>query len=120
MITVESRIICNFTEPTSDFCEMHGDIRIRGNSSTIFVPDFNLADTFKGYNLLGIKRYARKGDECAMKNVRQFKFSQEMPSCTTNHSVPAIVFSIGGYTENNFHDFTDFTNQCSGYSFPQT
>ncbi|KAK1404262.1 Protein O-linked-mannose beta-1,4-N-acetylglucosaminyltransferase 2 [Heracleum sosnowskyi] len=107
VITVESQIICNFTEPASDFCEMHGDIRIRGNSSTIFVPDFNLADTFTGENSLGIKPYARKGDEGALKNVRQFKFSQERPSCTTNHSVPAIVFSIGGYAGNNFHDFTD-------------
>ncbi|WOG96310.1 hypothetical protein DCAR_0415645 [Daucus carota subsp. sativus] len=107
VITMESQIICNFTEAASDFCEMHGDIRIHGNSSTIFVPGFNLEDTFTGQNSLGIKPYARKGDEGAMETVRSFTFSPEMPGCTSNHSVPGIVFSIGGYAENNFHGFTD-------------
>ncbi|KAL1819388.1 hypothetical protein ACET3Z_014257 [Daucus carota] len=107
VITMESQIICNFTEAASDFCEMHGDIRIHGNSSTIFVPGFNLEDTVTGQNSRGIKPYARKGDEGAMKNVRSFTLSPEMPRCTSNHSVPAIVFSIGGYAGNNFHDFTD-------------
>ncbi|KAL1819389.1 hypothetical protein ACET3Z_014258 [Daucus carota] len=104
---VKSRIVCHFTEPESDFCEMHGDIRILGNSSTIFIPHFRVADMFTKNNSSGIKPYARKTDGIALEHVRQFRFSQEMPRCTQNHRVPAILFSIGGYTGNYFHSFTD-------------
>ena len=104
---VKSRIVCHFTEQKSDFCEMHGDIRILGNTSTIFIPHFSVADMFTKNNSSGIRPYARKTDEGAMKHVRQFIFSQEMPRCTQNHSVPAILFSIGGYTGNYFHSFSD-------------
>lgn len=107
------KIICNISEPRSDFCEMDGDIRIDGNSSTIFImPSSNQTNIhFIANNSWTIKPYARKGDEGAMQSVRPFKFnSQEIVPqyyCTQNHSVPAIVFSTGGYTGNNFHDFSD-------------
>ncbi|KAK9278741.1 hypothetical protein L1049_028317 [Liquidambar formosana] len=32
---------------------------------------------------------------------------QEIPSCTIDHSVPAILFSVGGYSGNLFHAFSD-------------
>lgn len=94
---------------------MDGDIRIHGNSSTIFIrPSSNSNQTNIHFisnvnNSWTIKPYARKGDEGAMQSVRPFKFSQEMPQyySTQNHNVPAIVFSTGGYTGNNFHDFSD-------------
>ncbi|WOG96314.1 hypothetical protein DCAR_0415649 [Daucus carota subsp. sativus] len=104
---VKSRIVCNFTEPESDFCEMHGDIRILGSSSTIFIPHFSVADMFTKNNSSGIKPYARKSDEGALERVRQFRFSQEMHRCTQNHSVPTVLFSIGEYTGNYFHSFSD-------------
>ncbi|KAM7482963.1 hypothetical protein LguiB_007546 [Lonicera macranthoides] len=101
-IIKKSKPMCNVSERRSDICTMIGDIRIHGNSSTIFVASSQ-------NNSWGIRPYARKGDENAMKNIRRFtvKTSKKMPQCMKNHTISAIVFSGGGYTGNNFHDFSD-------------
>ncbi|KAL7603487.1 alpha-1,3-arabinosyltransferase XAT2 [Lactuca sativa] len=104
----ETKQICNTSKQRSDSCEMKGDVRIQGNSSTIFV----LSSHRKNASWT-IKPYARKGDISAMESVTNFtvKVIQEkietMPTCTKSHNVPAIVFSVGGYAGNNFHAFTD-------------
>ncbi|KAI3735587.1 hypothetical protein L6452_15094 [Arctium lappa] len=106
--TKETKLICNTTRPISDTCEMKGDVRIQGNSSTIFVFSSHV-----GNASWTIKPYARKDDENAMKTITNFtiKVIQEqaktMPECTRMHNVPAIVFSVGGYSGNNFHAFAD-------------
>lgn len=86
---------------------MNGDIRIHGNSSTIFF--ISVDEKNKTWN---IRPYARKGDNRAMDSVtnlivRKVHFSQEIPICTRNYTVPAVVFSTKGYAGNHFHDFTD-------------
>lgn len=87
---------------------MNGDIRIHGNSSTIFITLPNQTNiNFVANNSWTIKPYARKDDEAAMNVVTPFKFSQEMPQCTQNYNVTAIIFSTGAYVGNNFHDFSD-------------
>ncbi|XP_057975161.1 beta-1,2-xylosyltransferase XYXT1-like [Malania oleifera] len=114
--------ICKLLEPRSDYCKINGDIRIHGKSSTIFVassdPMGNLGanSTTLGANSTtswSIRPYARKGDTTAMESVRNFSVKlvsnhdHELPSCTVNHSVPSVLFSLGGYAGNHFHDFTD-------------
>lgn len=88
---------------------MKGDIRIQGNSSTIFVISSHTENASRI-----IKPYARKGDDGAMKLVTTFTIksiqqdeAKTMPKCTKTHNAPAIVFSVGGYTGNNFHAFSD-------------
>ncbi|KAI3735584.1 hypothetical protein L6452_15090 [Arctium lappa] len=104
----ERKLLCNTTKPRSDTCEMEGDVRIQGNSSTIFVLSSHV-----GNASWTIKPYARKGDESAMQRVTNFSIkaiqqeAETMPKCTKMHNVPAIVFSVGGYGGNNFHAFTD-------------
>ncbi|CAH1416997.1 unnamed protein product [Lactuca virosa] len=99
----ETNQICNTSKQRSDTCEMKGDVRIQGNSSTIFV----LSSHGKNASWT-IKPYARKGDISAMERVTNFtiKVIQEkietMPTCTKTHNVPVIVFSVGGYAGNNF------------------
>ena len=39
--------------------------------------------------------------------VKKVHISQQIPICTRNYSVPAVVFSTKGYAGNHFHDFTD-------------
>ncbi|CAK9145359.1 unnamed protein product [Ilex paraguariensis] len=109
--TKEVEPICNISEPRSDVCMMIGDIRIQGNSSTIFIVSTQ-NDNLVGNNSWTIRPYSRKIDENAMANVQKFtllrKVSQDIPHCTRNRStVPAIVLSTGGYSGNHFHDFTD-------------
>ncbi|CAN4088774.1 unnamed protein product [Withania somnifera] len=107
----ENKPICDVTHPRADLCEMNGDIRIHGNSSTIFfVSTDQLAD--EKNNSWSIRPYARKGDNRAMDSVtnlmvKKVHISQEIPLCSRNYTVPAIVFSTKGYAGNHFHDFTD-------------
>ncbi|KAJ0971594.1 hypothetical protein J5N97_019553 [Dioscorea zingiberensis] len=56
--------------------------------------------------------YARKRDKEALKNVREVSLRclngyEVAPQCTINQSIPALVFSTGGYAGNLFHDYSD-------------
>ncbi|KAJ4960874.1 hypothetical protein NE237_020784 [Protea cynaroides] len=107
----EIKPICNVLDPRSDSCEVKGEIRIHGNSSTIFSVS-SQKDSLAGQGSWTIRPYPRKGDGIAMAHVRELSVKtlggdEEAPHCTVNHNVPVIVFSIGGYAGNYFHDFTD-------------
>ncbi|KAI3976610.1 hypothetical protein MKX01_008468 [Papaver californicum] len=100
--------VCNVFEPRSDFCEIKGDIRVEGKSSSIYFT----SSTNESWR---IKPYARKGDNGAMKYVTELSIKSFLendkqaaaPDCTMNHNTPAIIFSTGGYAGNQFHDFTE-------------
>ncbi|KAF8100219.1 hypothetical protein N665_0229s0047 [Sinapis alba] len=100
-------ILCKKLART-ELCELSGDVRVHGKSATILAA---IAFAFSGNSTWHIKPYARKGDVAAMDRVREWtvKLGQNanLSRCVRNHSVPAIIFSLGGYSMNNFHDFTD-------------
>ncbi|KAI0502554.1 hypothetical protein KFK09_017507 [Dendrobium nobile] len=98
--------MCDYSNRRSDVCDLTGDVRIPINQrSVLLVAKSQSNDSHK------IRPYARKSDPSAMSNVAQFtlRLSQthNSPVCTHNHSSPAIVFSVGGYAGNYFHDFSD-------------
>ncbi|XP_023642170.1 protein O-linked-mannose beta-1,4-N-acetylglucosaminyltransferase 2 [Capsella rubella] len=105
--------ICNKLART-DFCELSGDVRIHGKSATVFAA---ITFAFSGNSTWQMRPYARKGDKAAMNRVREWTVKLEqnadqlenasLSRCVRNHSVPAMLFSLGGYSMNNFHDFTD-------------
>ncbi|PHU24273.1 hypothetical protein BC332_09380 [Capsicum chinense] len=75
-------------------------------------PLFFVSSDDEKNNTWNIRPYARKGDNRAMDSVtnlivKKVHISQEIPTCTRNYTVPAIVFSTKGYAGNHFHDFTD-------------
>ncbi|VVA98082.1 unnamed protein product [Arabis nemorensis] len=98
----------------TELCEITGDVRINGKSATVLAA---IEFPFSGDSTWRMRPYARKGDVMAMNRVREWtvKLTQNADQsenanfsrCVTNHSVPAMLFSLGGYTMNNFHDFTD-------------
>ncbi|XVE64002.1 hypothetical protein DITRI_Ditri07aG0066200 [Diplodiscus trichospermus] len=106
------KIACS-SEKRSDFCEINGDIRIDAKSSTVFISAASSQQSILEENSAWIIRpYTRKEDEYAMSTVRKWSVkpvvdSNAIPQCNQNHSVPAILFSLGGYSGNNYHDFTD-------------
>ncbi|XP_077242406.1 alpha-1,3-arabinosyltransferase XAT3-like [Tasmannia lanceolata] len=107
----EQKTKCNLSDPRSDLCEIEGDIRIHGNSSMVFVASSEMGILARNESWK-IRPYARKGDLFAMSAVKELSIKslighEEAPNCTLNHNVPAVIFSIGGYTGNLFHDFTD-------------
>ncbi|KAG8058059.1 hypothetical protein GUJ93_ZPchr0002g26180 [Zizania palustris] len=93
---------CFMTSKRSERCEARGDIRVEGNASTIYIGGIN-----KEWKT---KPYARYHDPVAMAYVREFTLKpadEFAPACTKNHSVPAFVFSNGGFSGNLYHDYTD-------------
>ncbi|XP_061953157.1 beta-1,2-xylosyltransferase XYXT1-like isoform X3 [Populus nigra] len=96
----------------SDFCEIKGDIRIDGKSYTVFIVSSETDILTAENTSWSIRPYARKGDQAAMGAVREWTVklvtgASDIPQCTQNHCVPAILFSAGGYAGNHFHAFTD-------------
>ncbi|XVF53843.1 hypothetical protein PTKIN_Ptkin05aG0131400 [Pterospermum kingtungense] len=101
------KLVCN-SEERSDFCVINGgDIRIDAKSSTVFIYASSPENSSRV-----IRPYTRKEDAYAMSTVREWSVkpvvdSNMIPQCNQNHSVPAVLFSLGGYSGNNYHDFTD-------------
>lgn len=113
--------ICNLSNPRSDYCEIKGDVRVQGNSSTIFIasPSRLGNESDQRDAPWKIRPYARKGDDTAMGRTRELSLEPYnpaskspggeliIPNCTKKHRVPGILFSSGGYAGNHFHDFSD-------------
>ncbi|WOK97772.1 protein O-linked-mannose beta-1,4-N-acetylglucosaminyltransferase 2-like [Canna indica] len=98
--------ICSDTSKRSTVCEAEGEIRLQASSRTVFLPPSLTDQEWK------TKPYCRRHDPPAMKNIKEWTLkplprSEPPPQCTANYTVPALVFSIGGFTGNLFHDFTD-------------
>ncbi|KAM3213149.1 hypothetical protein ACQJBY_065885 [Aegilops geniculata] len=102
-----SRPTCYNTSKRSERCAAVGDVRVDGNHSKIYISPLG-----KEWRT---KPYARRHDAVAMDDVREFALlpfggandTAVPPLCTRNHSVPAFLFSSGGFAGNLYHDYTD-------------
>ncbi|ESW32488.1 hypothetical protein PHAVU_002G326500 [Phaseolus vulgaris] len=108
--TEKEELLCTSEERT-EFCQARGDIRVQGKSSTVYIASSKATMLEKNMSW-SLKPYARRDDAGAMTSVREWTLkvvnvNQKVPQCTQNHSIPAVVFSTGGYTGNHFHEFTD-------------
>ncbi|AQL03599.1 Glycosyltransferase family 61 protein [Zea mays] len=101
-----SKPLCDFSNFRANVCEMRGDVRVHPNAASIMFmePGHSQRD-----ELWKIKPYPRKGDEFCLSHITELtvKSSKVAPECSKYHDVPAVIFSLTGYTGNLFHDFTD-------------
>ncbi|XP_015882942.3 beta-1,2-xylosyltransferase XYXT1 [Ziziphus jujuba] len=105
IVTKKMQPLCNTGEPRTDFCEIKMDVWIDGKSGSVFTVS-SQADN----NSWIIKPYARKEDSNAMRFIRKWTVkseNQEITKCSKTHNVPAVLFSLGGYVGNHFHDITE-------------
>ncbi|CAH8370347.1 unnamed protein product [Eruca vesicaria subsp. sativa] len=111
---IEETVKCK-RQSRTEICELNGDVRVHGKSATIIAA---ITSAYSGNSTWHMRPYARKGDPGAMNYVREWtvKLTQNADQlenanfssrCVRNHSVPAMIFSVGGYAMNNFHAFTD-------------
>ncbi|GJN06009.1 hypothetical protein PR202_ga23692 [Eleusine coracana subsp. coracana] len=88
-------------------CQMSGDARVAPESSSIALT----MPMQKSDELRRIRPYARQDDTLPplVREVviRAAASENDAPKCSVNHDVPAVIFSIGGYTGNFFHDMSD-------------
>ncbi|KAL5208060.1 hypothetical protein ABZP36_032495 [Zizania latifolia] len=92
-------------------CELYGDVRVSPKEKTMYLVNPSGAGGFDENGEKRLRPYARKDDfllpgvvEVTVKSVPS---AAAAPKCTKQHAVPAVVFSIAGYTDNFFHDMTD-------------
>ncbi|XP_010916290.1 beta-1,2-xylosyltransferase XYXT1 isoform X2 [Elaeis guineensis] len=107
----QSKLICDYSGQRSDTCIMDGDVKVLGKSSTIILvsssgPNTPPESTWK------IRPYARKWEAPVMAGITEITLkssadTKKTPHCAVNHSIPAVVFSTGGFLGNLFHDFND-------------
>ncbi|ONK69201.1 uncharacterized protein A4U43_C05F20400 [Asparagus officinalis] len=100
-------LCCDRSHQRTDVCYMKGDIRTDAQSSSILLhstKDGNINDE-------KIRPYTRKWETEVMNTVDEITLHPtpitNESKCDINHSVPAIVFSTGGYTGNVYHEFND-------------
>ncbi|CAN6251726.1 unnamed protein product [Urochloa humidicola] len=97
--------ICDLSNQRYDICELCGDARTIGHSSTVMY--FPQHRTFNSEEW-SIPAQSRKSLPWIKKvTVKSLNASQLEPSCTSRHSIPAIVFALGGFTGNIWHDVSD-------------
>ncbi|CAO2193361.1 unnamed protein product [Urochloa humidicola] len=99
--------LCDFSDFRSDICDLAGDVRLDANASAFVVV--NPAGDNQSHK---VRPYPRKGDETCMSRITELTVRSSspgatLPRCTATHAAPAVAFSIGGYTGNIFHDFSD-------------
>ncbi|XP_074581125.1 beta-1,2-xylosyltransferase XYXT1-like [Curcuma longa] len=108
----DSKPMCDTSSNRCDVCDVHGDIRIitggKGSPSVLRVT----ASPSANRQSWQVKPYARKWDHGLTDiikpvTVRSTSDRAAAPRCDVNHAAPAVVFSMGGYVGNHFHDFTD-------------
>ncbi|XP_047969143.1 beta-1,2-xylosyltransferase XYXT1-like isoform X1 [Salvia hispanica] len=103
--------LCRVLKSNADYCEIEGDVRVDANSSTIFVVkprSYQILDTNAASDWI-IEPYPRRGTGFVKKWTVKLAAEDDasVPKCDRLHSLPALLFSIGGFSGNHFHDFAD-------------
>ncbi|XP_066305892.1 alpha-1,3-arabinosyltransferase XAT3-like [Miscanthus floridulus] len=100
-------VLCDFSSSRSDVCELKGDVRILPNATIVVRHPWARRQSWK------MKPHGRKNDRHALARVTEVTVASShhtagaAPRCTAIHTAPAVVFSVGGYAGNMFHDLTD-------------
>ncbi|OEL37082.1 hypothetical protein BAE44_0001897 [Dichanthelium oligosanthes] len=103
----EGPVLCDFSTSRSDVCELKGAVRVLPNATIVLHHPLARRQSWR------MKPHARKNDRHALARVTEVTVASShatdhsVPRCTANHTAPAVIFSVGGYAGNMFHDLTD-------------
>eukprot|EP01018_Ginkgo_biloba_P005830 Gb_35187 [translate_table: standard] len=100
-------LCCDRSHFRTDVCYLRGDVRTHSPSFSILLHSNNTQNSTEEK----IRPYTRKWETSIMNTVDEITLKTVNPAarnaCQVNHSVPAVVFSTGGYTGNVYHEFND-------------
>ncbi|CAO2204896.1 unnamed protein product [Urochloa humidicola] len=98
------KVVYNTKGYYSETCEVDGDVRINGTApSVVLVPTIR-----SEHHEWKVRPYSRKTmPDVKMVTVTQLPDRSAAPACTVTHTIPAVIFAVGGLTGNFWHDFTD-------------
>ncbi|KAL6848283.1 hypothetical protein ACP4OV_022411 [Aristida adscensionis] len=102
--TEEDDVVSGTGGPFSDTCEVDGDVRVNGTALSVAVVPTSLSEPWERR----IRPYARMNVSGVREvTVAQLRDPAAAPPCAVTHGEPAVLFALGGYTGNFWHDFTD-------------
>ncbi|CAN4122116.1 unnamed protein product [Withania somnifera] len=104
----KSIINCERSHYFYDICSINGPTFFDPFESTFY--DMNSTNNNETNIIVEkIKPYPRKWENFTMGQIKEFTLTTSpiAPSCLIHHKAQALVFSVGGYTGNFFHDIND-------------
>ncbi|KAJ0038797.1 hypothetical protein Pint_23550 [Pistacia integerrima] len=101
------QISCDRSHHNYDLCAITGSTVLDSTTSTLFLVDCSTSTPPSIVEK--IRPYPRKREKFMMNRIKELTItsSPESPKCEVQHHVPALVFSVGGYTGNFWHEFND-------------
>ncbi|XP_044405539.1 beta-1,2-xylosyltransferase XYXT1-like [Triticum aestivum] len=101
------KVVCNMEGRSRDWsetCEVDRDVRTNGTALSVTLVPASRSSERREWM---ISPYARGGQSLRSVTVTQLQDRSAAPPCTVTHTMPAILFGIGGYVGNYWHDYTD-------------
>ncbi|XP_048537219.1 beta-1,2-xylosyltransferase XYXT1-like [Triticum urartu] len=101
------KVVCNMEGRSRDWsetCEVDGDVRTNGTALSVTLVPASRSSERREWM---ISPYARGGQSLRSVTVTQLQDRSAAPPCTVTHTMPAVLFGIGGYVGNYWHDYTD-------------
>ncbi|KAL9246350.1 hypothetical protein vseg_019896 [Gypsophila vaccaria] len=101
-------ISCDRSHKLYDLCHLKNETILEPKTATFFTR-LPIIPSVEPHLVEKLRPYPRKSDNDTMSNIREITLTTKPldSPCTINHTTPALVFSIGGFTGNFFHDFND-------------
>nr|BAK02220.1 predicted protein [Hordeum vulgare subsp. vulgare] len=84
-------------------CIVDGDVRTNGTALSVSLVPVGWSERHEWM----ISPYTRSGQSLRAVTVTQLQDRAAAPPCTVTHTMPAILFGIGGYVGNYWHDYAD-------------
>ncbi|XP_045810673.1 xylan glycosyltransferase MUCI21-like [Trifolium pratense] len=100
-------ITCDRSNETYDICTINSPTLLDQTSLTLFTLGTHTRT--QPYIHMKIQPYPLKNDKKAITLVSEFTLTSAPPksSCGVTHHSPALVFSVGGYSGNFYHDINE-------------
>ncbi|KAI4979532.1 hypothetical protein ZWY2020_016285 [Hordeum vulgare] len=100
------KVVCNtegLSRDWSETCEVDGDVRTNGTALSVTLVPASRSERREWM----ISPYARGGQKLRSVTLTQLQDRSIAPPCTLTHTMPAVLFGLGGYVGNYWHDYTD-------------
>ncbi|CAL4951100.1 unnamed protein product [Urochloa decumbens] len=94
-------------EGRSDTCEVDGDVRTNGTALSVTLVAATATSSSERRREWMIRPYSRRFASLKKVTVTQLHDPSAAPPCTVTHDTPAVLFAVGGYAGNYWHDYAD-------------
>ncbi|KAL5227857.1 hypothetical protein ABZP36_016122 [Zizania latifolia] len=102
----KGKVACSSNGFYSDTCDVDGDVRTNGTALSVTLVPASWSERHE-WKIQPYPRRTVSGIQEVIVTQLAAPDDQAAPACTVTHSVPAVVFALGGLTGNYWHDFSD-------------